>query len=98
MEIKKTVDSQTTSNVARQFVNEVVERAKPELVQRAEVSIKSQPISNAEPIISSVNNVSLEEPKKTIQDSNKTSVVARKYVDEVVKRVEQEPGQNDSSL
>ena len=75
----------------------MVDRTKPELVKKAEVSIKSQPISNAEPIISSVNNVILEdEPKKTIPDSNKTSVVARKYVDEVVKRVEQEPGQNDS--
>ena len=75
----------------------MVDRTKPELVKKAEVSIKSQPISNAEPFISSVNNVSLEEePKKTIPDSNKTSVVARKYVDEVVKRVEQEPGQNDS--
>jgi hypothetical protein len=36
-----------------------------------------------------VNNVGLEEePKITVADSNKTSVVARKYVEEVVKRVE----------
>lgn len=42
----------------------------------------------------SVNNVELDEEPPitvTIQDSNNTSKVAKKYVDEVVKKMEQQP-------